>query len=77
LAWLDIVAEACLQIEVRPDRARIERLHFRCADVAAGRLTLSLEHEAIDVAANPALAFPAMARSAFAELHFAQIEHDF
>src|SRR5689334_18622682 len=61
-ATSEILAEAGLKVEIRPDRMAVERLHLCLFEPLAKRaVALRLEPQPIDVAAHESLAIPAIA----------------
>src|SRR3546814_7663710 len=73
----DLVADAGLHIPVGIDRAGIESLDLGAVHAAIKRaFTLALEHQPVDVAAEPRFAIPAKAVAALARLILGQVEHD-
>ena len=73
----DVMAQPDVGIPKRRNGARIERLNFDILDrLAKGAFALSLDLKAIDIAAEPGIAFPAIAITARACLKFSQIEQD-
>src|SRR3546814_15714837 len=74
---LEVVADAGLHIPVGIDRAGIESLDLGAVHAAITRaFTLALEHQPVDVAAEPRFAIPAKAVAALARLLPGQVEHD-
>src|SRR3546814_20033639 len=66
-----------LHIPVGIDRAGIESLDLGAVHAAIKRaFTLALEHQPVDVAAEPRFAIPAKAVAALARLILGQVEHD-
>ena len=68
----DVVPQPDMGIPERRNRARIERLDFKVLDrLAESAFALGLDQKAIDIAAEPGIAFPAIPVTARACLKFA------
>ena len=74
---LEVVADPALNVEIRTDRAAVERLDFgffdRTTDIA---LAFRLDPQPVDVAAIPGRTVPLITVAATASLVFRDVEHD-